>query len=578
VAFQGVESAGFKFIRKYDATGTEVWTRLLNGSGHAVAVDSSGIYVVGMGVLTSERGGAYIRKYDTNGNALWTHQIVLTRQPASIDAVGVVADATGVYLTGFNDNATGAFVTRYDAGGTEVWTRQFGNFVAGGSFWPTGIAIDATGIYLCGYTGDGDALPGQANAGGFDAYLMKYDFSGNQVWARQFGSAGTDLTKAVTADATGVYVAGSMGRSGAAGSVAAWWRFDANGNMIWNRQLEMISILALTRDSTGIYVTGGATAQTSSSAPADVFVGKYDSNGNVLWTRQFGPGAGLAIAVDGTGVYVGGQASGALPGQDLIGGFLDAFVAKLTVSGVLTSIPTISSVVNGASFLPGIQNNSWITIRGTNLAPVSRLWDPQKEIVNGKLPISLDGVRVDVNDKPAVIYYISPTQINALAPSDGAAGPVLVTVTNANGPSVGFVAQMQRESLGFFMFSAGDGKYPAATLANGTYLGPPGLFGSALVTAPAKPHDVVLLYGTGCGPTVPVVPADRVFTGAAPMVDRIFITVGGASASVQFAGMSGSGLCQFNIEIPDVADGDQPLLVTTGGFRSQPNVFIAVKR
>jgi uncharacterized protein (TIGR03437 family) len=239
--------------------------------------------------------------------------------------------------------------------------------------------------------------------------------------------------------------------------------------------------------------------------------------------------------------------------------------------------PLIDTVVNGASFLAGVQNNSWITIRGSNLAQTSRLWDPQLDIVNDRLPTNLDGVSVTVNGKAAAVYYISPTQVNALAPTDSALGLVSVILTNANGTSPVFAAQMQIYSPGIFVFGPQSGKYAAATHADGTYLGPPGLFGAGLTTTPAKPLDVIVLYGTGFGMTNPPVPSDQVYSGAAPLTEAVTISIGGIAATVQFAGMSGPGLCQFNVVVPSLPDGDNKVVAIIGTIQTQDSVFITVR-
>jgi uncharacterized protein (TIGR03437 family) len=238
--------------------------------------------------------------------------------------------------------------------------------------------------------------------------------------------------------------------------------------------------------------------------------------------------------------------------------------------------PLIGSVVNGASFLAGIQNNSWITIRGTNLSATTR--DANGAIVNGMLPASLDGVSVRVNGKAAVVYYISPTQVNALAPADSALGMVPVNVTNAHGTSPAFAAQMQQYSPSFFVFDRQGGRYAAATFADGGYVGAPGLFGTAVETRPARPGEFVSLWGTGFGLTNPPVPADRVVSGAAPLAGSVNITIGGLPTTVQFAGMSGAGLCQFNIVTPELPDGDHKVAAIIGGVQSQDNVYMSVRR
>ena len=72
--------------------------------------------------------------------------------------------------------------------------------------------------------------------------------------------------------------------------------------------------------------------------------------------------------------------------------------------------------MSGASFQlgQGIASDSYLTIKGTNLASTTDTWD--KSIVGGQLPTVLDGVTVNIEGIPAYISYISPTQINVLVP------------------------------------------------------------------------------------------------------------------------------------------------------------------
>jgi uncharacterized protein (TIGR03437 family) len=90
---------------------------------------------------------------------------------------------------------------------------------------------------------------------------------------------------------------------------------------------------------------------------------------------------------------------------------------------------------------------------------------------------------------------------------------------------------------------------------------------------------VVLLFGTGFGPTTPAVPAGQVVNGAAPLTDaaQLYVTIGGAPATVQFAGIVAAGEYQFNVLIPAVADGDQAIVATIAGFPTQSGLSISVK-
>ena len=119
---------------------------------------------------------------------------------------------------------------------------------------------------------------------------------------------------------------------------------------------------------------------------------------------------------------------------------------------VNTSVaPAITGVVNGASFLPGVAASTWITIQGTNLSAATRTWRGS-DFVNNNLPTVLDGVSVQVNGIAAYVYYISPTQLNVLAPDDSTTGQVRVQVTNAQVASNPFAAIKSQVSPAFFLF------------------------------------------------------------------------------------------------------------------------------
>src|SRR5262249_48784649 len=133
----------------------------------------------------------------------------------------------------------------------------------------------------------------------------------------------------------------------------------------------------------------------------------------------------------------------------------------LSVVAAVSSKPAISSskgVVNAASFQPGIAQNSWVTIYGDNLANSTRTWTSD-EVASGNLPTSLDNVSVTINGNAAYVEYVSPSQINVLAPADTSTGPVQIKVTNNGVTSDAFNVTVQSLSPAFFTF---DGKYLAA--------------------------------------------------------------------------------------------------------------------
>ena len=242
-----------------------------------------------------------------------------------------------------------AFVRKYEPQGDEVWTRQFGT--------PGADQARAVGgnrnVFVAGST-EG-ALPGQAAAGGTDAFVRKYNPQGRALWTRQFGTDARDAISGVDADRGGsIYVAGSTegalpGQAPAGGTDAFVRKYDGNGGELWSRQFGTDSrdmAFAVAEDGSGnVYVVGttfgvfpGETTQ--GPAAGDAFVRKYDSQGNELWTRQFGAlgfpsvedqALGVAIAGD-RNVYMVGYTTGTFPGQAKPGG-RDGFLRKYDPQG-----------------------------------------------------------------------------------------------------------------------------------------------------------------------------------------------------------------------------------------------------
>ena len=237
--------------------------------------------------------------------------------------------------------------------------------------------------------------------------------------------------------------------------------------------------------------------------------------------------------------------------------------------------PAISLVANAEGESPAIAPNTWVEIKGLNLAPAgdSRIWG-NSDFAGGKMPTQLDGVGVTVNGKSAFVYYVSPTQVNILTPPDAISGPVAVQVTNNGVATATFTAQAQPQSPSFFVFNGGP--YVAAVHATGTLAGPAALYPGS--TTPVKPGETVLIYANGFGTaSTPVVSGSPTQSGTLSPLPAI--SIGGLPASVQFAGLVSPGLFQFNVTVPqNTPDGDQPIVATTNGLTTQSGTILTVQR
>ena len=167
---------------------------------------------------------------------------------------------------------------------TVSWTRQFGT---PGYEWVADVALWGGIAYAAGHSHE--RLPGCDTAG--EVFVRAVSAADGSVrWCRAFG-ASDDLMNVggVAADATGVYVGGSL-----------WGRFRGEHRV--GRQ--------------------------------DAFVRKYDLEGNVVWTRQFGThrlDAATDVALGSDGLVRAGDDERPLAGPGA--GLDDVFVRRYSLDG-----------------------------------------------------------------------------------------------------------------------------------------------------------------------------------------------------------------------------------------------------
>jgi uncharacterized protein (TIGR03437 family) len=235
--------------------------------------------------------------------------------------------------------------------------------------------------------------------------------------------------------------------------------------------------------------------------------------------------------------------------------------------------PAIAIVANAEGASPTIAPNTWVEIKGSNLAQPgdTRIWQGSDFVAN-TMPTKLDTVSATVNGKPAFVYYISPLQVNILTPPDALSGPAQVEVTNNGVTSAAFTAPTQSLSPSFFVFNGGP--YIAATHLNGSLIGPATLYPGA--STPAKPGETIVLYANGFGSTnVPVQSGSVSQSGTLSPLPAV--KIGGVAATVQFAGLVVPGEFQFNVTIPAaLGNGDQTITATYGGVSTQSGALITL--
>ena len=244
------------------------------------------------------------------------------------------------------------------------------------------------------------------------------------------------------------------------------------------------------------------------------------------------------------------------------------------------TLPTITAngVVNAASVSGAIAPGAWVSIFGTNLSATTRPW-AGADFVGGKLPLSLDGVAVTINGKAAAVAYVSPTQINVLAPDETATGLLSVQVNAPAGNSNSALALEQTAAPAFFEFRANTAVYVVGTHADGSLLAGAPLVQQGTVGTPAKPGETIVLYGTGFGATQPPISAIAMVPSPLPLAGAqdLRVRIAGLDCVVAFAGLISPGLYQFNVVVPQVADGDQSVVAELRGLQTRADLLLTVQ-
>jgi hypothetical protein len=223
-------------------------------SARSVAVDSTGIYVVGVDYsLGSSNSQWRIEKRNLNdGSLIWS----VTSNPSSGSdwAYSVAVDSTGIYVVGSDDipgNSQWRIEKRSTSTGALIWSVT--SNPGSDTDVPYSVAVDSTGIYVVGY----DYI-----SGNYEWRIEKRSTStGALIWSVTSNPTSyTDIAQSVAVDSTGIYVVGYANLPG-----DPQWRIEKrnlnDGSLIWSVTSNPSSgydyAQSVAVDNTGVYMLLG---------------------------------------------------------------------------------------------------------------------------------------------------------------------------------------------------------------------------------------------------------------------------------------------------------------------------------
>jgi hypothetical protein len=226
---------------------------------NAMIMDSSGnIYATGKSRGAVNDDYATV-KYNAAGTLLWSARY----EGSGVDeAIGLTVDLQGsVIVTGYSTTAaTGKDYTtvKYNNAGVQQWVKKY-NRASDTEDIPVGIVNDNTGsIYMTGRcTG--------SSTGTYDYITLKYNFNGDQQWAKVFNSGLVgvdDKASSIDIDRAGnIYVTGSTISSGSDADFGTI-KYSPSGDVLWSILYESslsgndIAVVVNADDNGNVYVAG----------------------------------------------------------------------------------------------------------------------------------------------------------------------------------------------------------------------------------------------------------------------------------------------------------------------------------
>jgi len=329
------------WLIKTDADGNELWNKTFGGpgleAGNSVIETTDGGYVLA-GIMDSYGSGGmdvWLIKTDVDGNELWDktfggsgddfeYSVIETQ-----DGGYVVAGFTESYGAGGKD----VWLIKTDVDGNEVWNKTYGG---SDDDWGDSVVETQDGSYVI------EAFTKSYGAGGWDVWLLKTDADGNEVWEKTFGGSGSDAGDSIIETTDGGYIIAGITDSYGAGGYDAWLlKTDADGNEVWKETFgdsgDDRGYSAIETGDGGYLMVGYTDSY--DAAWRDMWLIKTDADGNELWKETFGDsgddrGYSVIETVDGSYTIAGNT-------QSYGAGDWDIWLIKIEAEA-----PTIPSVIS----------------------------------------------------------------------------------------------------------------------------------------------------------------------------------------------------------------------------------------
>ena len=352
-------------------------SRSLSGLTSTLIIDPQLVWATFYGGSDSDGPGEVA--VDNNGNLLIT---------GSTQSANFPVQDTGTFFQNSKVGGRDVFILKFNNAGVLIWATYYGgNGTDGGS----SIAADSNGnIFVTGLTAsmnfpvqDTGTFFQKDYGQGNDIFILKFDSTGNRIWATYYGGSGADQGYSLALDINdNVFITGSTRSSidfpkqnsgaffqndfGGGFFDAFILKFDNLGNRLWASYYggngDDYGKSIATDGNGNVFVTGYTSSTNFPLEDAgtffqeiyggaggwgDAFILKFNNAATCLWATYYGSSggdAGFSVSTDGNGnVFVTGLTTSmnfpvcdTCPGffQGTYGGNNDAFILKFSNTGI----------------------------------------------------------------------------------------------------------------------------------------------------------------------------------------------------------------------------------------------------
>jgi len=207
---------------KYDFNGNIVWAELYGGSGvdRFVWIEATNTGLVMTGMSTSTDAPDWSQppasmSYGILVTSDFAGNVSMSQSVDMFTPMSVAASAAGYVVVGYafnpnmpyfgNNGGRDAIIMTFDLAGNFVWGKNEGG--TSGDQYNSVIAL-ADGYVVGGYTEDVNSPYWGYYGGWDDCLIVKYDLSGNIVWADNIGGSGSEVFYGVGLASDGIWAVG----------------------------------------------------------------------------------------------------------------------------------------------------------------------------------------------------------------------------------------------------------------------------------------------------------------------------------------------------------------------------------